>query len=213
MTITKMVRKAKENNPGSVNQKRSITASAMDSNNNLDQFKFSGNGVKQSSLKSTSANQGLKVTTYESASATAKNTTTATQMNNGQTSQVMQSADYARKVSTKMGIGSLENKEKMTSTTDLIGSLKKVFTPTELKVIVTCLQKLKQAKEGTKDIQGVLKSLKLAIFKDQKTPSVTDKRFEGKYYCVESLAGFIPPKFRLEFMTYFEPFMTVATAE
>lgn len=140
MTITKMVRQAKENNPGAAaNQKRSIMDMPMfqvgqkkktpvvEAEHSLDQFKFSGKGVKQSSsIKSTLA------------AAVAKNnnaTTPAIQ----QTNSILQSADSAKKVQTKMGIGSLENKEKITSTTDLISSLKKVFSGNELKVIVTCL--------------------------------------------------------------------------
>ena len=60
--------------------------------------------------------------------------------------QILQSG---QKMQTKLGIGGLENKEKMTSTSDLIASLKKVFGNTELKTVTQCLQKLKQAKDGT----------------------------------------------------------------
>ena len=65
-----------------------------------------------------------------------------------------------------MGIGGMENKKKINDTGDLIKSLKKVFGNTELKLIVECLQKLKQAKDGLEQIQNVLRSLGRAIFKD-----------------------------------------------
>ena len=65
-----------------------------------------------------------------------------------------------------MGIGGHENKVKINNTGDLISQLKKVFSNTELKVVVQCLQKLKAAKDGVKDIKGVLRNLKLVIFKD-----------------------------------------------
>ena len=106
-----------------------------------------------------------------------------------------------------MGMVVHENKAKINNTSDLISQLKKVFSNTELKVVVQCLQKLKAAKDGVKDITGVLRNLKLVIFKDQKKPRKTDKRFDDKHNCIVQLAGFIPPKHRKEFDSYFEPFI------
>ncbi len=65
-----------------------------------------------------------------------------------------------------MGIGGVENKVKMGNTKDLISNLKNGFSNNELKIIVQLLQRLKSIKEGNKDISGILKSMKLAMFKD-----------------------------------------------
>ena len=77
-----------------------------------------------------------------------------------------------------MGIGSLENTQKMASNRDLITAIKKVFYDKELKHIIECLKELKKAKEL--DIAGALKNLKFAIFKDQENPKETDKAYAGK---------------------------------
>ena len=73
-----------------------------------------------------------------------------------------------------MGIGCLESNVKLNDTRQLIIMLKKVFSNTELKLVISCLQKLKEAQDGLRDIQNVLRSLKLAFFRDQKIPRNTD---------------------------------------
>mmetsp|Transcript_3359 Transcript_3359/g.4469 ORF Transcript_3359/g.4469 Transcript_3359/m.4469 type:complete len:85 (+) Transcript_3359:704-958(+) len=83
-----------------------------------------------------------------------------------------------------MGIGGTENQAKIGNTKELISNLKQVFSNSELKIIVMQLQKLKQSKESTKDITQVLRSMKLAMFKDQKDPCATDKHFKGKQKCL-----------------------------
>ena len=89
------------------------------------------------------------------------------------------------------------NQQQKSNTQGLIAQLKEVFSTTELKVIVNCLQKLKQGKNGTQDnITNVLRSLKLAVFKDQKNPKETDKKFEGKQACLVNLLTYIPHKFK-----------------
>ena len=44
-----------------------------------------------------------------------------------------------QKAPTKLGIGAADGKAKVQNTGELIGSLKKVFSNTELKVITQCL--------------------------------------------------------------------------
>lgn len=65
-----------------------------------------------------------------------------------------------------MGISGSENKTKMVDSKELIMNLKKVFSNSELKIIVQQLQKLKQAKDEMRDITQILRSIKLAMFKD-----------------------------------------------
>ena len=65
-----------------------------------------------------------------------------------------------------MGISGTENKTKMVDSKELIMNLKKVFSNSELKIIVQQLQKLKQAKDEMRDITQILRSIRLAMFKD-----------------------------------------------
>lgn len=97
--------------------------------------------------------------------------------------------------------------EKVNNTADLISMLKKVFSNKELKVIVQCLQKIKAATDGLKTIQSVLRNLRLVIFRDQKTPSATDKLFDDKKECILQLSGFIPPRHKQAFDACFEPLL------
>ena len=66
-----------------------------------------------------------------------------------------------------------------------------------------------------KEISGILKSMKLAMFKDQKNPRLTDARFNEKHLCIMKLSTFIPAKFLPEYLRYFEPLVgeTAVTAE
>jgi len=93
----------------------------------------------------------------------------------------------------------------MQNTADLITSLKKVFSNTELKVVTECLKKIKEARDGVRNISSVLNQLKLVIFRDQKNPRVTDAKFNEKHECILKLQGFIPPMHKAEFAAYFEP--------
>ena len=102
-----------------------------------------------------------------------------------------------------MGISGTENKTKMVDSKELIMNLKKVFSNSELKIIVQQLQKLKQAKDEMRDITQILRSIRLAMFKDQKEPSETDKLFSGKQACLQQLKTFIPIHYRDQFCSYF----------
>ena len=91
------------------------------------------------------------------------------------------------KTKTALGLGNLDAKVQMQNTADLISSLKKVFSNTELKVVTECLKKIKEAKDGARNISTALKQLKLAMFRDQKRPRETDAKFDDKHECILKL--------------------------
>ena len=70
------------------------------------------------------------------------------------------------KTKTALGLGKFDAKVQMQNTADLISSLKKVFSNTDIKVVTECLKKIKEAKDGEMNISTALKQLKLSMFRD-----------------------------------------------
>ena len=126
LTITKMVKSMKQPMPADSMLKKRVFADMAKgmggSANSLDKFRFSGMvttsvAIKHSSVKSVDkSGSALKVTTYEPAA---------------------NALDPAQQANTEMGNSGMANKVKIISTSEVISSLKKVFSSSELKIIVT----------------------------------------------------------------------------